>query len=100
MNDRSGTTPRFLFAAAPVATLALLLPATDLLAFESRGWIHTGPKEQAIRTDLGLSPTRYYQLLAKAMNDPAAVAAYPATAARLRRFAAQKADLKWRVRYG
>jgi len=59
-----------------------MIPATELLPFESRGWIHAGPKEQAIRTDLGLSPTRYYLLLTKAMNGPAEVAEYPATAAR------------------
>jgi len=74
--------------------------ASALLAFESRAWIHAGAKKQAIHSDLGLSPTRYYQLLAKAMNDPTAVVEHPATAARLRRIAERKAALKWRLRYG
>lgn len=57
---------------------------TELLAFESRGWIHAAAKVRADADELGLSPVRYYQMLAQAMNDPAAVAAHPNTAARLR----------------
>lgn len=72
---------------------------TDLLAFESRGWIRAAAKERAIADELGLSPIRYYQLLTQAMTDPAAVVAHPNTAARLRRIADRKARLKYSVRY-
>lgn len=58
---------------------------TAVLEFESRAWVHAGAKERAITEELGLSATRYYQLLRDALLDPVAVAAYPQTAARLHR---------------
>lgn len=67
-----------------------------LLAFEERPWRHAGAKETAIRDDLGLSPVRYYQQLLAELDDPAAIAAHPATAARLRRLMQSRAD--WRGR--
>lgn len=44
-----------------------------------------GRKEEAIRTELGLSPTRYYQRLNALIDVPAAIAAYPLLLSRLRR---------------
>jgi hypothetical protein len=42
------------------------VPLTDrdlaILAFEGEWFRHVGAKEEAIRSDLGISPARYYQL--------------------------------------
>ncbi|WP_277742059.1 DUF3263 domain-containing protein [Streptomyces sp. LX-29] len=56
-----------------------------LLAVERRGWPGPGAKERAIRERLGLSPTRYYQLLNALLDDPRALAHDPVTVNRLRR---------------
>lgn len=34
-----------------------------VLAVEARFWRHAGAKEDAIRTETGLTPIRYYQIL-------------------------------------
>ncbi|WP_353650969.1 DUF3263 domain-containing protein [Nakamurella sp. A5-74] len=62
----------------------------EVLEFESRAWVHAGAKEQPIADELGLSATRYYQLLREALLDPTAVASHPATAARMRRILEQQ----------
>ncbi|MEU7378097.1 DUF3263 domain-containing protein [Streptomyces albidoflavus] len=63
-----------------------------VLAFEARGWQRPGTKERAIREQLGLSPTRYYQLLGALLDDPAALRHDPVTVNRLReRRAARRA---------
>nr|WP_313956552.1 DUF3263 domain-containing protein [Streptomyces sp. SAJ15] len=56
-----------------------------LLAVERRGWPGPGAKERAIRERLGISPTRYYQLLNALLDDPRALAHDPVTVNRLRR---------------
>ncbi|GAA0332743.1 DUF3263 domain-containing protein [Streptomyces olivoreticuli] len=56
-----------------------------VLTFERRTWASAGAKERAIREDLGLTPTRYYQLLNALLDDAAAVAYDPVTVNRLRR---------------
>lgn len=56
-----------------------------VLAVERRGWPGPGAKERAIREQLGLSPTRYYQLLNALLDDPRALAHDPVTVNRLRR---------------
>ncbi|GAB7031684.1 DUF3263 domain-containing protein [Streptomyces sp. NPDC021749] len=56
-----------------------------VLAVERRSWPGPGPKERAIRERLGLSPTRYYQLLNALLDDPRALAHDPVTVNRLRR---------------
>ncbi|MEU9502383.1 MULTISPECIES: DUF3263 domain-containing protein [unclassified Streptomyces] len=56
-----------------------------VLAVERRSWPGPGPKERAIRERLGLSPTRYYQLLNALLDDPRALAHDPVTINRLRR---------------
>lgn len=56
-----------------------------ILAFERRWWRYAGAKEQAIRERLGMSATRYYQLLNAALDKPAALAHDPLLVKRLRR---------------
>ncbi|MEV6422264.1 DUF3263 domain-containing protein [Streptomyces sp. NPDC051662] len=56
-----------------------------VLAMERRGWPGPGAKERAIREGLGLSPTRYYQLLGALLDDPLALEHDPVTVNRLRR---------------
>ncbi|WP_206320000.1 DUF3263 domain-containing protein [Streptomyces zingiberis] len=56
-----------------------------VLAVERRSWSGPGAKERAIRERLGLSPTRYYQLLNALLDDPRALAHDPVTVNRLRR---------------
>ena len=56
-----------------------------VLDFESRWWLYPGPKDRAIRDYLGISATRYYQVLRRLMDDPAAEEHAPLTIRRLRR---------------
>ncbi|MFI1307053.1 DUF3263 domain-containing protein [Streptomyces sioyaensis] len=56
-----------------------------VLAVERRSWPGPGPKERAIREQLGISPTRYYQLLNALLDDPGALVHDPVTVNRLRR---------------
>nr|WP_268977949.1 DUF3263 domain-containing protein [Streptomyces sp. GS7] len=56
-----------------------------VLALERRSWPGPGAKERAIREQLGISPTRYYQLLNALLDDPRALAHDPVTVNRLRR---------------
>jgi hypothetical protein len=56
-----------------------------VLDVERRGWPGPGAKERAVREQLGLSPTRYYQLLSALLDDPLALAHDPVTVNRLRR---------------
>lgn len=75
--------------------VACVEPLTDIeeriLAFERRWWKHRGAKEQAILDELGLSVTRYYQLLVGVdaiIEKPAALIADPVTVKRLSRLRA------------
>lgn len=72
---------------APAGGPAAELPERDraVLAVERRGWPGPGAKERAIRERLGISPTRYYQLLNALLDDPRALAHDPVTVNRLRR---------------
>lgn len=58
-----------------------------ILDFETTAtwWRTAGAKENQIRDRFGITSTRYYQLLNRALDDPDAVAYAPATVARLRR---------------
>ncbi|WP_330177776.1 DUF3263 domain-containing protein [Streptomyces sp. NBC_01498] len=56
-----------------------------VLAVERRSWPGPGAKEREIRERLGMSPTRYYQLLGVLLDDPLALAHDPVTVNRLRR---------------
>lgn len=56
-----------------------------VLALERRSWPGPGAKEREIREGLGISPTRYYQLLNALLDDRRALAEDPVTVNRLRR---------------
>lgn len=55
-----------------------------VLALECRSWSGPGAKERAVREELGLSPTGYYQLLNALLDEEAALAHDPVTVNRLR----------------
>ncbi|MFE4828319.1 DUF3263 domain-containing protein [Streptomyces sp. NPDC056672] len=63
-----------------------------VLAVEQRGWPGPGAKERAIREQLGISPTRYYQLLGALLDDPRAAEHAPVTVNRLRRIRAARRE--------
>lgn len=56
-----------------------------ILDYERSWWQEPGPKETAIRQRLGLSPTRYYRLLADLLLSDEALAYDPLVVRRLRR---------------
>jgi Protein of unknown function (DUF3263) len=64
----------------------------DLAALDIAGrqWTGPGARERAIRERLGLSPTRYFQLLGALLDDPRALAHDPLTVNRLRRARAMR----------
>jgi len=64
-----------------------VLSDTDraVIDFEGSWWTYPGPKDRAIREYLGMSSTRYYQVLRRLMDDPAAEEVAPLTVRRLRR---------------
>ena len=57
---------------------------TRILTFERSWWRQPGAKEQAISDMLGLSATRYYQLLNELIDRPEALAFDPVLVKRLR----------------
>jgi Protein of unknown function (DUF3263) len=59
--------------------------ARALLDFERDWLLHQGRKEAAIRDQFGMSPARYYQLLARVVEMPEAETYDPLTTKRLRR---------------
>lgn len=63
------------------------LPERDraLLDFERDWSVHQGDKEQAVKAHFAFSAARYYQLLARLVDDPAAMSYDPLTVRRLRR---------------
>lgn len=65
------------------------VPLTDrdraILEFEAEWRRHAGAKEEAIRTDLGMSPARYYQLLGRLIETAEAQEHDPMLVKRLRR---------------
>lgn len=56
-----------------------------MLDFERTWWSEPGPKGAAIQARIGLSPARYYQLLAELIASPDAEAYDPLVVRRLRR---------------
>ena len=56
-----------------------------ILDFERSWWTRSGPKEAAIRTELGVSGTRYYELLRGLLDDASAYEYDPLTVKRLQR---------------
>ena len=69
------------------------MPLSDrdlsLLRFEARWNGHTPAKEDAVRTELGISPARYYQLLERLIETEEALAEDPLLVHRLLRLRAQ-----------
>ncbi|MFI0779701.1 DUF3263 domain-containing protein [Streptomyces sp. NPDC021212] len=63
-----------------------------VLAVERTGWPGPGAKERAIRERLGITPTRYYQLLNALLDDPRALEHDPVTINRLRRVRDQRRE--------
>ncbi len=61
-----------------------------ILEFECGWWLEASPKEAAIRARLGLSPTRYRELLNLLLDDPEALAFDPLLVRRLQRSREQK----------
>ncbi|WP_045305212.1 DUF3263 domain-containing protein [Saccharothrix sp. ST-888] len=61
-----------------------------VLALEARPWRTAGAKERAIREELDLSATRYYQLLNGLLDRQEALAHDPVLINRLRRIRAAK----------
>ncbi len=72
----------------------------SLLAFESQWWQRAGAKEQAIRDQLGVTPTRYLQLLNRLIDQPAALAYDPVMVNRLRRLREQRGAVRALRRLG
>ena len=56
-----------------------------ILEFECGWWLEPGPKEAAIRSRLGLSASRYRELLHQLLDDPEALAFDPLLVRRLLR---------------
>ncbi|MFD5751234.1 DUF3263 domain-containing protein [Streptomyces sp. NPDC127033] len=79
-------------AAEPAPAPGLSARDRAVLAMEGRGWPGPGAKEREIRERLGLSPTRYYQLLNALLDDPAAAEHDPVTVNRLRRVRAARRE--------
>lgn len=55
-----------------------------ILDFERSSWQRSGPKEAYIRAQLGMSSTRYYQVLSDIVDTPAAYEYDPLLVLRLR----------------
>ncbi|HEU5003682.1 MAG TPA: DUF3263 domain-containing protein [Actinomycetota bacterium] len=60
----------------------------EILEFERFWWKYAGAKERAIKDNLGMSATRYYQLLNLIIDMPDAVAYDPILVKRLQRLRA------------
>lgn len=65
--------------------MALSSRDRKILDFERSWWQSPGPKEQAIRSRFGFSPTQYYRRLAALLDDPEASRYDPLTVKRLQR---------------
>jgi len=70
---------------APVQDDTLGPQDRTILDLEKQRWRFAGSKETAIREQLGLSATRYYQTLNVLIDNPAALVAEPVLVHRLRR---------------
>ncbi|MGC5615500.1 DUF3263 domain-containing protein [Georgenia sp. Z1491] len=61
-----------------------------VLDVERRWWRYSGVKETAIRERLGMSGTRYYQILNQLLDSEAALAQDPMLVKRLRRLRSER----------
>jgi hypothetical protein len=69
-----------------------------ILDFERSWWSEPGSKEQGIRRRLGLSPTRYYELLGDLIESDEAMMHDPLVVRRLRRVREQRRRARWEGR--
>lgn len=81
MTQPASATPR----PSPAPSRGLRDRDRAVLDFERDWESHQGGKEAAIRAAFGVSGARYYQILARLLDDPAAAAHDPLVMARLRR---------------
>ncbi|WP_370290220.1 DUF3263 domain-containing protein [Nocardioides sp.] len=74
----------------------MALTDTDraILNLERAWWKYPGAKDSAIHERLGVTPTRYYQLLAALLEKPDALAADPLTVRRLIRLRDRRRALR------
>lgn len=72
----------------------------QIIDFERTIWKYAGAKEAAIRERFDISPTRYYQLLAWAIEQPEAVQHHAPTVHRLRRLRDKRIEARRRGPYG
>lgn len=70
--------------------MALSPSDRDILDFERTWWTQPGSKQRAIREQLGISGTRYYQRLSQLLDEPEALAYDPLTVKRGRRLREQR----------
>ena len=78
------------FHDAPEDAAGLDDRAREILDFEREWWRYAGAKEQAVRERFDVSPTRYYQLLNRVIDDEDAVRYDPMLVKRLRRLRATR----------
>ncbi|AZZ55912.1 DUF3263 domain-containing protein [Rathayibacter iranicus] len=71
-----------------------------VLAFEREWTARTGDKDDAIRSQFGLSAARYYQVLSAVLASPAALAHDPMLVKRLQRIRDQRAGARAARRLG
>lgn len=64
----------------------------QVLDFEGSWWLYPGPKDRAIREYLGVSATRYYQVLRRLIDASDALEYDPLTIRRLQRMRRQRLD--------
>jgi hypothetical protein len=79
---------------APLPTGGLSDRDVRILELERRDWRSPGAKELAVRTELGLSSARYYQVLNALLDSPAALRADPMLVKRLRRIREARIDAR------
>ncbi|HEX9855358.1 MAG TPA: DUF3263 domain-containing protein [Acidimicrobiia bacterium] len=63
-----------------------------VLDFEGSWWLYPGPKDRAIRDYLGMTATRYYQVLRRLAEDDRALDHAPLTIRRIRKMRRQRID--------
>jgi hypothetical protein len=69
-----------------------------ILEFECGWWLEPGPKEAAIRSRLGLSPTRYRELLHLLLDDADAMEHDPLLIRRLQKVREEKRRVRFEGR--
>jgi hypothetical protein len=63
-----------------------------VLEFESSWWHYPEPKDRAIREYVGMSSTRYYQVLRRLVDDEAAARDFPLVIRRMRRMRKERQE--------